>query len=184
MTDIVPAGGTAVAPAGGGGALVPATSPNLPTHLNGGGGRPSAGNAVSREDRRRGGGAVQMNLADYSNLDEILFHLTQLNTEIGHLLDKLVPLKKGSEALEAIIANVDELSKHYEAPATTRSATDADSTICMIIDDMVADSQRHGFNALKLNAAAFAALQAVAAIQESLRAQGAGPRLLATAGRA
>lgn len=187
MTDIVPAGGTstAVAPAGGrGGAVVPSTGQpaNLPQHLSGSDGRPAAGNSASREINRRGSAPVAYSLADFSNLDEICMHMTLLNQEIGFLLDLLAVLKKGSEALEDTIANVDELARHYEATVMTRSATDADSTICMIIDDLVGASQEHGFLALRLNAMGYEGLAAMRASQDRMRAQGAGPRLLASAG--
>lgn len=176
-SEVVPAGGGAVAPATPGSAVAPV----LPKHL--GGVQPYAGNAVSREDGRRGGGNVPMNLADHSNLDEIIMEMTLLNGELTILNATLADLKALSVALDAIISNVDELGKLYEAPATTRSALDADSTVAALIDELAGLTQRHGHAAQVFNAEGFLALKAVRQVQENERAMGAGPRLLATAGR-
>jgi len=176
-SEVVPAGGGTVAPANPGGAVVPV----LPQHL--GGVQPYAGNAVSREHGRRGGGNVPMNLAAHSNLDEIVMEMTLLNGELTILNATLAELKALSEALDAIIANMDELGKLYEAPATTRSALDADSTVAALIDELTALTQRHGHAAQVFNAEGFIALTTVRNVQDNERAMGAGPRLLASAGR-
>lgn len=170
---------TDLAPTGPGTGLVPARGAvDLGTQ-----GTPRAGNAVSREHARPAGGAVALNLAAHSNLDEIIFEMTALNGELQILNDALAVLKSSSTALDAIIANMDELGKLYEAPATTRSALDADSTVAAAIDEMVGEAMQHGHNAQVLNAQAFLALRAVIQVQENQRAMGAGPRLLASAGR-
>lgn len=170
-----PTGGGSVTPAG------PATNPPAqPT----GNRRPAAGNSASREIQRRPGAAIAYNLAAYSNLDEICTNMTLLNRELGVFLDTLAVLRQSSTALDATITNVDELAQFYEATSMTRSAINADSTVCMIIDDLVEIAQDRGFTALQLNALGYDALARMRASQEALRAQGAGPRLLATAGRA
>lgn len=178
-TGLVPAGGAPTP------ARIPTPAPAQPGAINlgtqGTHRRPS--NAVSREHARPAGGAVALNLAAYSNLDEIMQEMALLNGELQILNDGLAVLKASSVALDAIIVNMDELGKLYEAPATTRSALDADSTVATLIDEMVSEAQQHGYQAQVLNANAFLALRAVIQVQENQRAMGAGPRLLATAGR-
>lgn len=182
-TGLVPASGTGLVPAGG--APTPARpDPAKPGAINlGTQGTPRAGNAVSREHARPAGGAVALNLAAHSNLDDIMAEMALLNGELQILNDALGVLRSSSVALDAIITNMDELGKLYEAPATTRSALDADSAVATAIDDMVGVAQEHGHNAQVLNAQAFLALRAVIQVQENQRAMGAGPRLLASAGR-
>jgi hypothetical protein len=168
--------GTALAPTSTGGAPAP-TGGNVPTPATG------AGNAVSREVQRPAGGAVATNLSAHSWLDEIRQEMTLLNDELGALNEALGVLKKSSEALDAIITNVDELGNLYEAPATTRSALNADSAVATLIDNLVAAALQHGHQARVLNAQGFLALRVVNQVQDNQRAMGAGPRLLASAGR-
>jgi hypothetical protein len=175
-TDLAPSTPGAVAPLPAGGAPTPA-APG--TDLA----QPAAGNAVSREFARPAGGNVALNLAAHSWLDEILKEMALLNGELQILNDGLATLRASSAALDAIITNMDELGKLFEAPATTRSALDADSTVAAAIDNMVDQAQRHGHNAQVLNAQGFLGLQTVAKVQDNERAMGAGPRLLASAGR-
>jgi hypothetical protein len=175
-TDLAPSTGSALAPLPAGGAPTPAAP--------GTGVAPAtAGNAVQREHGRPAGGAVALNLAAHSWLDEITNEMTLLNGELQILNDGLATLKASSAALDAIITNVDELGKLFEAPATTRSALDADSRVATAIDDMVDAAQQHGHNAQVLNAQGFLGLQTVRKVQDNERAMGAGPRLLASAGR-
>lgn len=184
------ANSTAVVPSEGGGAVTPAQpaqpaqpATNLPAQLTDNGGQPFSGNSGSREIQKPAGTAVAYSLAAYSNLDELCTQMTLLNGELGMLLDQMLTLKKLSESLEQVITNVDELAEHYEATAMTRSAADADSTICVLIDDLVDNAQQRGFEALRLNALAYEGLNAMRVSQDRMRAQGAGPRLMATAGR-
>jgi len=175
-TDLAPSTGGAVAPLPAGGAPTPYTVPGAVVPS-------SAGNAVSREHERPAGGAVALNLAAHSWLDEIRQEMALLNGELQILNDGLATLKSSSAALDAIITNVDELGKLFEAPATTRSALDADSRVATAIDDMVDQAQQHGHNAQVLNAQGFLGLGVVVKVQDNQRAMGAGPRLLASAGR-
>jgi hypothetical protein len=174
--------GTALAPSTTAGAVQPAGGAPAPAPLPVPA-TPSAGNAASREMTRPAGGNVPLNLAAHSYLDEIKLEMALLNGELQILNDGLAVLKSSSTALDAIIANMDELGKLYEAPATTRSALDADSTVAALIDDMVGTAQQHGHHAQVLNAQGFLGLKVVAGVQDNQRRMGAGPRLLASAGR-
>lgn len=169
------------------GTLVPSTRPGPPARRRAGAPVParpvrSAGNAVSREMSRPAGGSVAMNLAAHSYLDEIAAEMTALNGDLEVFNEGLGALKKLAESLDMILTNVDELSLLFGAPATTRSAADAASTVSTLIDDTVLEIQEMGHGVQVLNAQAFLALRAVLNVQDSQRAAGAGPQLLATAG--
>lgn len=164
-----------VVPATGGAPVVPALA-NRPQPA---GGQPHTSDAVAR----RPGANVPMNLSAHSNLDEIMAEMTLLNDELSIANEGLAVLRKLSTSLDAIIANVDELGKLYEAPAATRSALDADSTVAALIDDLAGQAQRHGHATQVFNAEGFLALRTMRDVQDNQRAMGAGPRLLASAGR-
>jgi uncharacterized phage infection (PIP) family protein YhgE len=151
--------GGAVTPATRGGAVAP-TMPNLPAPAG-----------------------VPTNLSAFSILDLIRAEMNELNTQLTHLGEALVPMAQTADSIDAVVTNLDELSKIYEAPAATRSATDAASAVGAHMADMCMAVQDHALQAQILNAQAFIALQAMLVVQDNQRAQGAGPRLLASAGR-
>lgn len=183
-SDLVPATAGAVTPVGGSSAVVkPAVpaAPKLPASV-GGGNVPAPNNSASREIAKPAGGNVPTSLSAISVLDMIRSEMTQLNTELARLGEQLVPLNKTAEAIDAVVSNVDEISKLYEAPLMTRSATDAASAVAAHMADMVDIVRQHALQVQMSNAQAFLALNVMINVQDSQRAQGAGPRLLASAG--
>lgn len=171
-TDMVSADGGAVTPA----------EPKLPAGL-GGGVTPVVDNGASREMAKPAGGSVPANLSAFSILDLIRFEMNELNTQLTQLGEALVPMAQTADSIDAVVTNLDEISKIYEAPAATRSATDAASAVGSHMAEMCTIVQDHALQAQILNAQAFIALQAMLVVQDNQRAQGAGPRLLASAGR-
>jgi len=85
--------------------------------------------------------------------------MLSLHTELGGL-------KMLTVALDAIIANVDELGQLYEAPTLTRQALDADSAVAALIDDLAGGALRHSSAALGLHRPGLLDLAAVAQVQE------------------
>jgi hypothetical protein len=108
---------------------------------------------------------------------------TNLNTQLAQLGERLIPLEKTAEAIDAVVTNVDQRSQVYQAPAATRSATDAASQVGADMSDTASQARDAAFRAQALNAAAFLGLTAMRETQDRQRASGAGPRLLRDAGR-
>lgn len=163
-TDLAPTGGQAPAPT----PITPAAPP-------------SAG--PSQELARPGRSAVAQNLSRTSWLDLLNQRLRELDGTLEAIGDVLHTLGQAADALDGVISNVDELSKHYEAPAATRAATDADSMICALIANLVRETQRLAFDTRMFNAQSFQGLAVMRDVQDSQRTMGAGPRLLQTANR-
>jgi len=157
-----------------GGAVVPAPS-RLPVG-------PVAGGGASRAIAKSARGNVPTNLAAYSVLDAIGKEMADLNTQLQQLGELLEPLEQTANVIDQVVTNVDERSQLYQAPATTRAATDAASGVGQQMLDMARQARDHAYRAQELNAAAFLALGAMRDVQERERAMGAGPRLLRTAG--
>lgn len=172
---------TAVVPAANRGAVVPAPS-RLPASL-GGGTVARAGNSASREMAKPAGGNVPTNLSVFSVLDMLDQQMHHLNTMLAQLGEQLVPLDKTVVAIDANATNVDEVCERYQAPAVTRSATDAASAVGAHMSEMSMQARAHAYRTQELNAMAFLALQAMREVQERQRAMGAGPELLRPAGR-
>lgn len=131
----------------------------------------------------RTGGAGPANLSATSWLDQINHQMFLLNQDMTRIGEKLQVLQFSADQAEDSVTNVDELSKLYEAPVATREATDATSMVASLITDMVAEALVHAHNTQACNANGKLGLSTVNAVQESQRAIGAGPRLLASAGR-
>jgi hypothetical protein len=174
--------GDELVPATGGNLPAPATGGNLPATL-GGGITPFAGNGASREAVRPAGGAVAQNLARWSWLDELDQELRRLNDDLTRIGDRLDMLARSAEVLDQLVTNIDDLSKFYEAPAATRSATDAADTVASLIVELVRTTRGHAHTTQVCNAKAFLGLRVMNEAQDSQRNMGAGPRLLQTAGR-
>jgi len=161
-TDVVPAGG---------GSSAPATRP----------GRPNAP-AVAGPGRRAPA-PLRVDLSAESVLDVIAGMIAALHADLQHLTDQLGILGKTSESLDMTIGVVDERCQQYEAPAITRGATDAASLVSKDLADLVAEAGGHAYAAQVWNAQAAAGLGTVLQVQDRQRRMGAGPRLLASAGR-
>jgi hypothetical protein len=69
-------------------------------------------------------------------------------------------------ALDAIIANMDELGQLFEAPALTRTALDADSAVAALIDDLATAAQRQSSAALGLHTPGVLGLLGAAQVHE------------------
>jgi hypothetical protein len=179
-TDIAPAP-QAPAPAVPQSAPAPAVPQSAPAPAQ----APAPGGAVVPATNRlpvpaRG---VPTNLAAESWLDMIMSEMRLLNADLDRIREGLDILGQVSESLDATITNVDELGKFYEAPAATRAALDADGMVTSMIDDLVVVAYQHCYSAQSYNATAFTGLRGMADVQDRQRGRGAGPRLMATAGR-
>lgn len=163
-----------------GNAVRPA-APHLPDHL--GGANPTAGNSASREVAKPAGAAVVRNLSRASWLDLLNRQMFLLNQDLDRIGAQLDSFAKIAETLDATISNMEELGKLYEAPEATRSALDADATVSSLIVDLVRRAGMLAHQTQEYNAQGFIGLRTMNSAQESQRAQGAGPKLLQTAGR-
>jgi hypothetical protein len=112
-------------------------------------------NAAARRDRE-----------EQEALGAIMAQMGVVHAAMLVLHAELGGLKMLTGALDAIIANVDELGKLYEAPALTRQALDADSAVAALIDDMAGAALRHSSTALGLHRPGLLDLAAVAQVQE------------------
>jgi hypothetical protein len=141
--------------------------------------RQAPGSAV----QRRAAAPGPASLAAHSNLDQLDQLMTLLNGDLELLNKLLAPLKAIAESMDKNLDNFDEYSKHFEAPAATRAATDAASAVAAEIVDLVGEAQQSSLDVQTLNAAAFLALRPMRDVQDNQRMRGAGPNLLRTAGR-
>lgn len=165
-TDLAPAAGASRAPVSTGG---PA------------GQVPLMADAPATRRSSRGPGSA--NQAATSWLDLINKEMAELNTELTELGELLLLLGKTSSTLQQLVDNIDELGKLYEAPLATRTAADAASMVASLIGDMAQQARIHAYNTQACNANGKLGLRVVGDVQDSQRAIGAGPKLLATAGR-
>jgi hypothetical protein len=166
MTDVVPSTSAgAVAPAATAGAVAPAV----------------AGPPVPQIQAT--GGQVQASLAAESVLDMIRAGLDQLVVEVAHLSEGLGPLQQTADALDLNVINVDELGRLYGAPAATRDANDQASQVATQMADLVGMTRSQAEAVFTMAHQARQDLTGVINIQHAQRVIGAGPRLLASAGR-
>lgn len=156
MTDLMPASTTAVQP------------------------QPSAGNAVSREVAKPPGKAVAMNLGVESVLDSLRHDMTVLAQELQISEEAQQVIDKTARVLDSVIVNVDEISKD-RAPATTRSALDAGTTVVNLITELTRQLREFARLAADMNQQAYLSLNRMVDIQNNQRRMGAGPDLLARA---
>jgi hypothetical protein len=166
--EMVPSGAATNTPA-------PPTTP-----VNPGAVTPVPGGGRATQARAAGPGTAISHVA-HSWIDEMVLEMTQLGKELEALFELMEVLYKTANALSLTIDNVDELSKIYEAPTLTVQAVDADSVVASIIVDLATTAGSQVGTARGFNAAGLEGLRAMLAIQESQRAIGAGPKLLATA---
>lgn len=103
---------------------------------------------------------------DQEALGAIMAQMGVVNAALWVLHGELADLKMLTLALDALVANVDELGKLYEAPAATRSALDADSAVAALIDDLAGTAQCYCNTALGLHGPGLLGLAALARVKE------------------
>jgi hypothetical protein len=99
-------------------------------------------------------------------LGAVMAQMGAVNATLRVLHGELSDLKMLTLALDALVANVDELGQLYEAPAATRSALDASSAVATLIDDLAGTALRSSSIALGLHGPGMQGLAATARVKE------------------
>jgi hypothetical protein len=106
---------------------------------------------------------------DEDALAAVMAQMAVLHAALQVLQGELGTLKKLTVALDAIIANMDELGKLFEAPESTRTALDADSAVAALIDDLASGLYPRSRTALGLHTPGLLDLRAIAHVRENAR---------------
>jgi len=99
-------------------------------------------------------------------LGAVMSQMGVVNAALQVLHGELAGLKMLTLALDALVANVDELGRLFEAPTATRTALDADSAVATLIDDLAGTAQCHSNIALGLHRPGLLGLAALARVKE------------------
>lgn len=115
--------------------------------------------------------------------DLIMHELGLLNDDLDRVGDKVTQLAGVAQEVDATLVRVDEESERVEAPTETVVATDAANHVGKLINDLVGDVGQHCRTTKLLTMTGQQAMRPALDIQDRQRSIGAGPKLLATAGK-
>lgn len=112
------------------------------------------------------GAAARQEREEQEALGAVMAQMGAVNAALRVLHGELSDLKMLTLALDALVANVDELGQLYEAPAATRSALDASSAVATLIDDLAGTALHSSSIALGLHGPGMQGLAATARVKE------------------
>jgi hypothetical protein len=127
------------------------------------------------------GGGVATTSESYADL--IMAEMTMLDQVLSRVAAEVQVLADTAGQLDETITRVDEEAGRVEAPTATIAATDAANTVGVMIVEFVADLAVRTASTQLLNHHAREGMKPTLAVQDRQRQIGAGPKLLATAGK-